>query len=77
MAADADRMSALEAAARRGMYIAQAQVERKRREIADEADALPGLNAHVEGEDIVIEGRGLLERWIRDASLRNIGRAGA
>ena len=64
----------LEAARRLGVAAAQARVERKRQAIAEEADALPGVSAHVEGEAVVLEGRGLLDRWIRDAGLRNIGR---
>lgn len=63
---------ALEKAVRLG----EARAERHRRAIADEADALPGVRASVEGEAVVLEGRGLLDRWLRDASLRNIGRAG-
>ncbi len=70
-------MSALDAAMRRGTRLAEARTERRRRDIAEAANALPGVSAHIEGESIVLEGRGLLDRWIRDASLRNIGRTGA
>tara|TARA_R110000782_G_scaffold117364_4_gene207687 strand:- start:1812 stop:2039 length:228 start_codon:yes stop_codon:yes gene_type:complete len=70
---DAHDMSAQDAQ-RLGARLARARVERKRREVADEADALPGVSAHVEGDAVVLEGRGLLDRWLRDASLRNIGR---
>lgn len=66
-------MSALDAQ-RLGARLAQARVERKRQAIAGEAEALPGVSAHVEGDAVVLEGRGLLDRWLRDASLRNIGR---
>ncbi|MEO8723152.1 MAG: hypothetical protein ABI395_06455 [Sphingobium sp.] len=34
----------------------------------------PGVTAHVEGDAVVLEGRHLLERWLRDARLRNVGR---
>lgn len=54
----------------------EARAARRRQAIAEEADALGGVRARVEGEAVVIEGRGLLDRWIRDANLRNIGRAG-
>lgn len=63
---------AMESAARAG----ERRAERHRRAIADEADALPGVHASVAGEDVLIEGRGLLDRWLSDARLRNIGRAG-
>ncbi len=52
------------------------RAERQRRVIAEEAAALGGITARVEGEDVVLEGRGLLDRWLRDASIRNIGRTG-
>ncbi|MGD9810044.1 MAG: hypothetical protein AB7U35_01750 [Sphingobium sp.] len=57
---------------RRGALIADARAERRRRDIAEAARLLPGIDAHVEGEDVVLEGRDLLERWLRDASLREI-----
>lgn len=33
----------------------------------------PGLSAQIEQDDVVIEGRDLLVRWLRDAALRDIG----
>lgn len=57
--------------------LGEARAERHRRAIADEADALPGVHASVEGVVVILEGRGLLDRWLRDASLRNIGRVSA
>ena len=63
-------------AAEKAARLGEARAEFKRRAIADEADALPGVHASVEDEAVVLEGRGLLDRWLRDASLRNIGRAG-
>lgn len=50
--------------------------DRIRAEIAHKAGQMPGVNAWVEDEMVVMEGRGLLDRWLRDANLRNIGRAG-
>lgn len=42
--------------------------------IATEANSLGGITARIEGADVVMEGRNLLERWLRDAELRHIGR---
>ncbi|MCB2015844.1 MAG: hypothetical protein R3E11_02255 [Sphingobium sp.] len=67
-------MTALPMTMRKGTQIAQARAAQKRGEIADEANAIPGVHAHVEDEAVVLEGRGLLDRWIREASLRHIGR---
>jgi len=53
------------------------RAELRRREIAGAAGALGGIAVSIEGEQVVLEGRGLLDRWIREASLRNIGRIGA
>lgn len=52
--------------------VAQARCARTRREIVGEIEAtFPDLSAQVAGEDVVVEGRGLLERWLRDARLRD------
>lgn len=32
-----------------------------------------GIGARAEGDTVVLEGRGLLARWLHDARLRNIG----
>ena len=64
---------AVERAARLG----EVRAEVKRHAIADEAEAMPGVRATIEGEAVVLEGRRLLDRWLRDASLRTIGRVGA
>ena len=56
--------------------LSKPRAARRRQAIAEEAGALGGVRARVEGEVVVIEGRGLLDRWIRDANLRNIGRTG-
>lgn len=69
-------MSGFDTAMRRGAAAAEARARRRREQIAAEAEALPGVSAHVEGDEVVLEGRGLLDRWLRDASLRNIGRSG-
>ena len=60
----------------RGAQLGEAKAMQKRRAIADAAAALPGVRASISGEEVILEGRGLLDRWLRDASLRNIGRAG-
>lgn len=59
-----------ERAARAG----EARAAALRQALAGEAAALGGIVARVEGEEVVLEGRGLLDRWIRDARLRDIGR---
>jgi len=69
-------MSGLETVKHAGVRIAEQQAETKRQEMVREAEALQDISARVEGEDVVFEGRGLLDRWIRDASIRNIGRTG-
>jgi len=59
---------------RRGAVAGEALADRRRSGIAAEVEALRGVSAHVEVDEVVLEGRGLLDRWLRDASLRNIGR---
>lgn len=66
-------MSTLEGTLRRGVRIAQGRAERRRREICEEARAM-GVSARVEDSAVVLEGRGLLDRWLRDAQLRDVGR---
>lgn len=51
-----------------------ARAGRRRAAIVAEAEARRGIVARIEGEDVVLEGRGLLERWLRDAGLRTLGR---
>lgn len=60
----------------RAALAGETRAARRRQAIAEEAGALGGVRARVEGEVVVIEGRGLLDRWIRNANLRNIGRTG-
>jgi len=71
MRAALDR-AVLDRAARAG----EARAAAARQALVREAQALGGIAAHVAGEDVVLEGRGLLDRWIRDARLRDIGRRG-
>lgn len=52
------------------------RADRRRQEIVSEAEAM-GVAASIEEDRVVIEGRGLLDRWLRDASIRNLGRTGA
>lgn len=67
-------MSGLDGLLPRAAQVGERHAERKRRAIMRQADSLPGVSAHTDGEDVILEGRGLLDRWIREASLRNIGR---
>jgi hypothetical protein len=53
------------AAARRRAAIARA--------VAGEA---PGVAVSVEGDDVVLEGRGLMRRWLGDLALRNAAGGG-
>ena len=70
------RAPGVSAMVERAAAAGEERAARRRQAIAEEADALGGVRARVEGDAVVIEGRGLLDRWIRDANLRNIGRAG-
>ncbi|MBP6031612.1 MAG: hypothetical protein KA533_09305 [Sphingobium sp.] len=67
-------MSALDGLLGRAEHLGEVRAARRRRDIAEEANALPGISAHVESDAVILEGRGLLDRWLREASLRNIGR---
>ncbi len=67
-------MSALDSLMSRADRHAEMRAARRRRSISLEAGGLPGVSAYVEGDDVILEGRGLLDRWISDASLRNLGR---
>ncbi|MDG5489127.1 hypothetical protein NYR55_10930 [Sphingomonas sp. BGYR3] len=49
-------------------------VDARLRDIATALDALPGVQARVEGEAVVARGRGLLRRWLTDADVREAGR---
>lgn len=51
----------------------EARAQARREAIARAAEGL-GIGASVEGERVVLEGRGLLARWLRDARIRDIGR---
>ncbi len=52
---------------------AEARAQGRREAIARAAEGL-GIAASIEGERVVLEGRGLRARWMRDARLRDIGR---
>lgn len=66
--------AALAGVRRRAERAGAARAERARRAIAAAAGAMGGIAASVEGEDVVLAGRNLLERWLVDAELRDIGR---
>ncbi len=67
-------MSVSDAMMRKGIGAGEARAARWRERIARAADAMPGVRAHVDGEEVVMEGRHLLDRWLRDATLRQAGR---
>lgn len=52
---------------------AQARAQGRRDAIVRAAEDI-GIDARVEGDTVVLEGRGLIVRWLRDARLRDIGR---
>lgn len=55
--------------------IVERRAEQQRRAIVTQAESdFPGVRARVEGDTVVLEGRHLLDRWIRDARLRDVGR---
>ncbi|MDX3910325.1 MAG: hypothetical protein QHC67_10955 [Sphingobium sp.] len=60
----------------RGVALGERAAARRREMVLAEARAVPGVTASVEGEDVVIEGRALLGRWVEDVRLRYIGRGG-
>lgn len=67
-------MSALAGLLMRGQRIAREAAERRRERIVAEAGDMPGVTASVEGEAVVLEGRGLMRRWASDLAFREIGR---
>jgi hypothetical protein len=51
------------------------RAEQQRQAIVTHVESdFTGVRAHVEGDTVVLEGRHLLDRWIRDARLRDVGR---
>ena len=60
----------------RGERIATRAAEERRHAIARAAEQVPGVNAAVDGEAVVLSGRGLAQRWLGDMALREIGSAG-
>jgi hypothetical protein len=65
---------ATDAAGMRARVEARAALRRAR--IADAAREL-GVSAVVEGEAVHLSGRGIGQRWMDDARLRDVGRDGA
>ena len=54
----------------------EAQVERRRRAVAEAMLAAGVEEARVEGEAVRLSGRGLLRRWLSDLDLREKARGG-
>jgi len=63
----------LGALARRAARAGEDRAVTMRQALAAEVERLGGIAATIEGESVVLEGRGLLDRWIRDAGLRGLG----
>lgn len=60
----------------RAVNMVERRARQQRKAIADAIQTdFGGVMAHVEGDAIVLEGRDLLERWLHDAQLRDVGRA--
>lgn len=55
----------------------QARAARCRAAVAVAAGAVRGVTARVDGADVVLEGRGLRDRWLREAALRDLARTAA
>ncbi|MGK2911825.1 MAG: hypothetical protein ACSLE1_18775 [Sphingobium sp.] len=53
----------------RGVALGERVAARRRERVLAEARELPGVSAAIVGEDVVIEGRALLGRWVEDARL--------
>lgn len=73
LAADAaDGGTAMIALAAKGEAAAEARAVRVRDRIATAAGAVPGVAAALEGEAVVLSGRGLVRRTITDPRLHDI-----
>lgn len=61
----------------RGRVIGERMAARRRAAIARAvAGEAPGVAATVEGDDVVLEGRGLMRRWMGDLALRDAAGGG-
>ena len=56
--------------------LVEARAARRRREIAEVMLAAGVEEARVEGDAVLLSGRGLLRRWLSDLALREAGRGG-
>ena len=56
--------------------LVEARAARRRREIAEAMLAAGVEDARVEGEAVLLSGRGLLRRWLSDLALREAGGGG-
>lgn len=65
-------------ASKRAALLAADRAETLRGEmVAAIAADFPGLSARVEGDEVIVEGRDLLARWLADARLRDLATARA
>jgi hypothetical protein len=59
-----------------GRSIGERRAARRRAAIVRAIDDdFTGVTTRIEGDAVVLEGRGLEARWMRDARLRDVGRA--
>ncbi len=56
--------------------LVEARAARRRREVADAMLAAGVEEARVDGDAVLLSGRGLLRRWLSDLALREAGRGG-
>lgn len=69
-------MSAMDGVRARGLALAERAAARRRAEVLRDAEAVSGVTVSREGDDVVIEARGLLGRIVAEPELREIGRGG-
>ena len=56
--------------------LVEARAARRRGQVAEAMLAAGVEDARVEGEAVLLSGRGLLRRWLSDLALREAGRGG-
>lgn len=61
---------------KRGLALGERAAALRREAVLADAREVPGISASITGDDVVIEGRALLDRWVDDARLLYIGRGG-
>lgn len=60
----------------RAAALGEQAAAQRRRMLADELAGVPGVSAVIEGDGVMLNGRGLMRRLADDARLRFAGRSG-